>query len=265
MAGEPRDREPGPPGSLSAEWRAAEGQTGLLDALRRGSWWKIHCNPGRAAYRVEADGSRYFVKHYAPLSGFRRVRDFWWGRKPQRAFALSRRLLRRGVRTSAPVALFWRGGVLPVEALLVNEWIEDLRGLGPFAEGGLTTLGADPRREVLDSLAVLVGRLHRLGFYHGALARSLFIAPGPGGLEPIVEDLEQLHRGLGPRRRVKNLERLGRELPDPRALSANERRRFLRVYGREAGVPDRRLLPLWRGIRKRFRQVSRPPRIPAPR
>ena len=204
----------------------------------------------RAAYEVRTPQGSIFVKHYKP-SGLRgRLRDFVLRRKPQRAFAYGRLLRGRGVSTPEPLGLFVSGRCFPREALLATRWLgtstpwsRRLSGGGdrPPARSGV-------RRE-LCGLARLLGQLHGAGFYHGDLAGNLFFAGAKDREEPYLVDLEDVRRLLTRRRRVKNLEELGRGVLDLEAVSLSDRWVFLRAYAEAAGLGVDEARRLWREAR----------------
>ncbi|MEW6489746.1 MAG: lipopolysaccharide kinase InaA family protein [Thermodesulfobacteriota bacterium] len=259
-----------PPISPDARWRAAGSggpQAGeLLRRLQRGAWSPLQFRPDRTAYRVEiprtagdGDGEEpVFVKHYAPKGLAARVRDFGLRRKPQRAFVLGHRLGRAGVGTPVPLGLFALGRGLWREALLVNEWVGPTRAwpehLGREAPGK----GAAPGfREGVLSLARLLGALHRLGLYHGDLPGNLVFGAKGGRWRPFLVDLEELHPRLSRRRRVKNLEELGRALSDLTILSLRDRWDFIREYAGAAGLGASEPATLWREGREAQRRRGR--------
>ncbi|MDW7711221.1 MAG: lipopolysaccharide kinase InaA family protein [Deferrisomatales bacterium] len=196
---------------------------------------------------METAQGAVFAKHYTPQGFVRRLRDFGIRRKPQRAFALGRRLAREGVCTPEPLELLARGRGIWREALLVTRWIGPAphwaRHLAAEAPG---RAGSPAFREAVLSLARLLGALHRLGLYHGDLAGNLLFGIEDGCWRPFLVDLEELHTRLSRKRRVKNLEELGRELPDLAVLTLRDRWDFLREYAAAAGLGSAEPSSLWR-------------------
>lgn len=250
-----------PPIVSDAPWRPVGGkgpQAGeILRLLRRGTWSALQSRPDRIAYRVESPEGEdpVFVKHYTPKGLAGRVRDFGLRRKPQRAFSLGRQLERSGVDTPRPLGLFALGRGLWREALLVTEWMGPTRAWPEHLAREASEKGAAPGFwEGVLSLARLLGALHRLGFYHGDLPGNLVFAGKDGSWRPFLVDLEELHPWLSRRRRVKNLEELGRALSDLSILSLRDRWDFLREYAGAAGLDASEPASLWRQGREAQRR-----------
>ena len=227
----------------------------MLDLVCTGSWTPIQSQSDRSAYRVETRDGSCFVKHYRPAHWSGVARDFWVHRKPQRAYTLATQLAEQGISTPCPLALFLSSSLSGCQALLITEWIEDAL----VWRQGLPQLAAESKgrrqlRAALGSMATLLGRLHRLGYYHGDLVGNLLCAESAAGWLSYLVDLEELHPRLSERRRVKNLEELGRGLLDLHTVSLRERWEFLKVYGGEAGLDAERCRHLWRRGREAQRR-----------
>ncbi len=234
-------------------WRSFGADSGRLVALlEEGPWEPVQEGVGRSCYRVGPAGGAVFAKRYLPAGLRGRLRDFLLHRKPWRAFARGSRLARDGLSTPRPQGLFLRGRGLWREALLVTEWIGPTRDWQRAVTGGRG--GPDGG---LASLARLLGALHARGYYHGDLAGNLVFA-GEGHGRPFLLDLEDLHRPLSWKRRVKNLEELGRALPDLGPVSLRDRWSFLLLYADAAGLDRSWARPLWRsGTRAQRRRLRR--------
>jgi hypothetical protein len=248
-----------------ARWRAVGGDPRAQELFRRlleGTWSVLQARSDRAAYRVEMPdkdpSAPVFAKHYTPNGLVARVRAFGVRRKPQRAIALGHRLGRAGVGTPKPLALFALGRGLWREAVLVTEWVGPARPweehLAREAPGKRVAPGF---REGVLSLAQLLGALHRLGLYHGDLPGNLVFGWAGGAWRPFLVDLEELHPRLSRRRRVKNLEELGRALSDLSILSLRDRWEFLREYAGAAGLGPSEPASLWREGREAQRRRAR--------
>ncbi len=229
-------------------WRAAAGSApGLPHLLARGEWHLLQRQSGRTAYRVETPRGPFFVKHYAPRGPLRCLSDLGLRSKPGWAFRRGLRLQGAGVATPAPLGAFRLPGGPARQALLVTAWlgatrpwVEHLRSLAEVPEGGAALAAA------LADGARLLGRLHRCGYYHGDLVSNLLCAgEGRAGRAQLV-DLEGLRRPLSRARRVKNLEELGRALPDLELVSLRRRWCFLRDYAAAAGLAAGETRRLWR-------------------
>ncbi len=251
---------PAPPWS-DPGWRPAQGAGAaeLGRVLARGSWEAVQSRPERTVYRVETAAGTLFAKHYTPSGARARLRDFWLRRKPQRAFRLAGRLAGAGVSTPEALALLARGRGLWREALLVNRWAGETRPWSAFLVGEAAgDRSAGGYGTHLLALAHLLGRLHRLGLYHGDLAGNLVFGRDEDGWRPYLVDLEDLRLGLSRRRRVKNLEELGREILDLGAVTLRDRWGFLIEYSRACGLDRPGARRLWReGREEQVRRLAR--------
>ncbi len=229
-------------------WRPARGSApGLLFLLGRGRYTPIHEQPDRVAYRVDTPRGTLFVKHYRPAGVWPAVRDFCLSRKPQRAFARSRELSSRGVSTPAPLGLFLRGRFPPREALFVTEWVEGAVKWAVHLRERVPR-GRDPEafRAALRELGSLVGYLHRTGYYHGDLSSNLLFGSDGRTVRAFVVDLEGLSPRLTRKRRVKNLEELGRAIPSLEEVPLRDRWLYLLAYAHAAGLSRADARTLWR-------------------
>lgn len=165
--------------------------------------------------------------------------------------------MRRGVRTPKPLGLFWKGTGVPSEALLVTEWLPEAKLWKDYFKrqaredrGGL--------QQVLLALGGLLGGLHALGYYHGDLAGNLLVCTRGGETGVYLIDLEELRRRLSRKRRVKNLEELGRSIPDLGTISLRERWLVLRAYAAATGLSEDDARELWREARgaQRLRRAA---------
>lgn len=230
-------------------WRWARGgdADGLGRALAEGSWVVLESRAERTVYRVETARGPFFAKHYTPTGVAERVRDFWVRRKPQRAVALAARLARAGVSTPEALALLVRGRGLWREALLVNTWAGETRNWSALLTGeAARARGGEPFQAHLRAVARLLGALHRLGLYHGDLTGNLVFGREVGGWRLYLVDLEDLHFRLSWRRRVKNLEELGRAVLDLGQVTLRDRWGFLVEYARACGLGLPEARRLWR-------------------
>ncbi len=244
-----------------APWRLVRGNEarGLSRGLQQGTWAPLQSRPDRTAYRVETPDGPIFVKHYTPKGLVARVRDFGIRRKPQRAFTMGLRLAQGGVDTAEPLGLFGLGRGLLHEVLLVNRWLGPTRMWTEHLTREARREGLSPKvREAVQSLARLLGRLHRLGLYHGDLPGNLVFGQEDGGWRPFLVDLEELHQRLPRKRRVKNLEELGRSLSDLSILTLRDRWGFLQEYAVAAGLGSAEPARLWReGREAQLRRARR--------
>jgi hypothetical protein len=155
------------------------------------------------------------------------------------------------VNTPAPLALFVCGRWVPREAVLVTEWLGCVTKWSRHLTGKASrSRSPDEHRRALRGLARQLGKLHRLGLYHGDLSANLVFAHTDGRDDPYLIDLEALSRRLSRRRRVKNLDDLGRGIRDFRVVSLRDRWLFLKAYASAAGFDVSGARRLWRQGRR---------------
>lgn len=228
-------------------WASRGGSApGLLPLIRRGRWFPLRSKHDRVAYLVKTPRGDFFVKHYKPSTLWGRLRDMVTRRKPFRAFKLGRFLSDKGVGTPEPLALLTRGFPVPGEALLVSEWLGDTLHWKEHLFDPETAKDREAFRLTLADMAALLGKMHKLGYYHGDLSGNIVVGKSEKGFKPYVIDLEELSRSLSDRRRVKNLEELGRGQLDLKELSLRERWYFLTVYANTAGMTLEEARKIWR-------------------
>jgi tRNA A-37 threonylcarbamoyl transferase component Bud32 len=151
------------------------------------------------------------------------------------------------------------GRWIPREALLVTEWLGSLTKWSRHLTGEVPRARSpDEHRHALRGLARQLGKLHRLGLYHGDLSANLVFAQIDGRDDPYLIDLEALSGRLSRKRRVKNLEELGRGIRDLRAVSLRDRWLFLKAYASAADLDVSEARRLWReGRRAQIVRVAR--------
>lgn len=214
----------------------------ILSLVSHARWAPLLEARGRMCYRVDWERGVLFAKWYRPPTFGARLSDFGIHRKPWKAFELGVRLARQGLATPHPVALLVRGRGVWREALLITEWIGPTRdwqeALGR---------GAPDTSERLACLARLLGLLHRGGYYHGDLPGNVVLGKQEGGREGVfLLDLDDLRRPLSWKRRVKNLEELGRAFPNLASVSLRQRWAFVLAYVDAAGLNREQARQLWR-------------------
>lgn len=193
--------------------------------------------PDREIHRLpppEAASHGFFVKRYELDGWWAVLRSAIGSHKSSRAWKHALALLPRGVPIPAPVAYLRRfaGPLLRphCEHVLV---MRDVAASASLAER-LAAWRREPlerRRALLRELAIFLAGLHREGVYHGDLtARNLLVREPPPRI--LLVDLDAV-RSVGwipRRRRLKNLDELGRNVLDLGLVSTADRARFLRDY-----------------------------------
>ncbi|MEN8246647.1 MAG: lipopolysaccharide kinase InaA family protein [Thermodesulfobacteriota bacterium] len=158
--------------------------------------------------------------------------------KAQKAWCIGRRLLCRGIDTPLPIAILKRH-----VSSFSSEFVCITRGLSDAVDlyqAVLLVQGKNPteqkkKKRLVKAVAQFVARLHRHNIYHGDFSADNILVRGNGDVEEIqvyLIDLDAVRTGywISERRRIKNLEELGRNFLDLRAISMADRVRFLKVY-----------------------------------
>jgi hypothetical protein len=203
-------------------------------------------------YRVSGGGGEpsLFVKVFAVPAGWRRLRFWLRASKAQREWRVARAITELGFDVAAPIAVGEerRYGVLLRSFSIISECPgRDLRAL--FEDRSTT---AKQRRELLESFAGYVRRLHDAGVDQDDFRPNNFLALIDGGFCLVDFERCRLRRNLGTRR-WRQLAKLHRERL---GVSRTDRLRFLRSYlGVGAGRRERRRAA--ERIRRAFLRVRR--------
>ncbi len=223
----------------------------------------------REVYRVSvAPGDRaglagatdLYVKRYRLAGLWPRVEALVGMHKSQRAWRVGRQLYERGVPTPRPL-LSLRGPAservvvtagIPGGASLRDYVAERL----PPATGGAASDAGRLRvkRAVIAELAGLLARVHLARAYHGDFtARNVLVCEDGGDVpRAFLLDIDAVRHAwrISARRRVKNLDEIGRNFLDLRVFTTADRVRFLHHYAAVAGVTPA-------GTRRLFHRVWR--------
>jgi tRNA A-37 threonylcarbamoyl transferase component Bud32 len=212
------------------------------------------------------------IKRYNPRHGLRLLKTFC---RPSRAlhnWKMAYALEVRHVPAVRALAVFERRFLgLTIESLLVTRKVEDAGCLHEFIArefaGRPSAAKERLRRRMTRELAGLVRLLHDRGFSHRDLKFTNVLVRVGEGDDPTIEftliDLDGLrqHRWVGPRRRARDLARLGAEFARTSNVRPRDRLRFLREYLRDADVgpfdPRRFRDQIERRIRKKLERCAR--------
>lgn len=190
------------------------------------------------------EGRTYYVKYYCSPTLKSHLQSLLGWSKAHNAQRCARRLGQVGIATPRVLAHLQRGRLWnPPEHLLVTEGID-----GDTLRVALQTpLSTPHRRALVQSLAAFLARLHDAGVYHGDFSAFNIIVQAkdqtPPNWQIYLIDLDavrSLHY-ISRRRQIKNLDELGRSFPHLKAVSIQDRMRFLHHY---AQARHGRRLPL---------------------
>ncbi|MEN8246678.1 MAG: lipopolysaccharide kinase InaA family protein [Thermodesulfobacteriota bacterium] len=213
---------------------------------------EVHC------YTINRDLviylKRYYVEGIKPF-----LRTALRLNKAQKAWRVGRRLKRMGLDTPLPIALFNHGA-----SRFSSEFVCVTKGLGDaidLHDAVLQVQGKDPsqqrkKQDLIKAAARFVARLHSHNIYHGDFSADNILVRGIGDAQEIriyLIDLDAVRTSflISERRRIKNLEELGRNFLDLRTISIAHRIRFLKVYLKHYTRNRDSLHTLFRKVRKR--------------
>ncbi|MBN2461543.1 MAG: hypothetical protein JXB60_08045 [Candidatus Cloacimonetes bacterium] len=204
--------------------------------------------PGRAIYSLKSDFGKIYIKHYCIRSIKMMIQTFFHLHKAQKSWRIAQILLARGILTPQPISLMnrwtsWHSR----EYILITEGIADsvsLRECGKlllseqekmfpstFYNQGINRIML--KRKLIRSVAEFLANLHLAGIYHGDLtANNILLECQNEQWCVYLIDLDSVRstRRISDRRRIKNLDELGRNFLDLKMLSTSDRVRFLKYY-----------------------------------
>ncbi|GAK54980.1 lipopolysaccharide core biosynthesis protein rfaY [Candidatus Vecturithrix granuli] len=199
----------------------------------------------RAVYCLKLNSGEVYIKRYLINNLKPTIQALFQAHKAQKSWRIARILLRKGILTPQPVAFLhcrtsWRSG----EYLLITQGVAgglSLREYWQFAPekkylSSYFQEGDNPialKRALIRSVAEFLGKLHLAGAYHGDLtANNILLARCGEQWRVYLIDLDAVRstRWISERRRIKNLDELGRNFLDLRLLTTPDRLRFLKYY-----------------------------------
>lgn len=234
---------------------------------------EVHRVPVAEADRPGLGGVRtVYVKRYRPGGLWARLESLAGMHKAQRAWRLGLLLRRRGVPTPLPLLRGWRGSPLGRERLVVTAGIagpslrDHVDSRLPPATGAAANAPERlaHKRALLRSLAALLAAVHAARAYHGDFtSRNLLVGTdAAGGPQVVLLDIDAVRHAwrISARRRVKNLDEIGRNVLDLRVVTTADRLRFLHHYLQASGADPsgaRQLFRrVWRRTRRRLRKYG---------
>jgi tRNA A-37 threonylcarbamoyl transferase component Bud32 len=192
----------------------------------------------RKVYRTDIDGQEIYIKQYYITNLRQFVKTLFRLNKAQKAWKFGRRLVKQGINTALPIAWFrcCRFG-LPLEYLLIMTGIPDSITLRSHIDTQFQpgNVRLDQKRQLIKKAADLLGSLHMAGVYHGDFTSHNIMVemlPPPEYYRIHLIDLDAIDSmyWISSRRRIKNLDELGRNVLYLRMFSTADRARFLRHY-----------------------------------
>jgi tRNA A-37 threonylcarbamoyl transferase component Bud32 len=198
----------------------------------------FHASLDRKVYRKPFGTGHIYIKQYYITNLRQFVKTLFFMNKAQKSWRYGRLLTQKGIPTPIPIAyLQKRHRIISLEHILVTQgvpnsvtlrnyvdhWFESARGSAPH------------KKEVIKKLAELLGGLHVAGIYHGDFtAHNLIVErrDAPEYVRIYLTDLDAVDSSfwISSRRRIKNLDEIGRNFLDLRMISTSDRGRFLKYY-----------------------------------
>ncbi len=228
--------------------------------------------PDREVYRLQihsgnVENSRSFnevyVKRYRFVTLKQIIQTLFRLHKAQKSWRIGRILLQKGLYTPRPIAYLTRHtSFLAGEHILITEGITNGLSLRNYVRKHLLPNGRErlsEKRALIRSVAEFLGRLHLAGIYHGDFtANNTFVERiRPGHFRIYLIDLDSVRstHWIPSRRRIKNLDELGRNFLDLRLISTSDRLRFLKHYLKTNTKERKTVRQLFREVfqRTRFR------------
>lgn len=198
----------------------------------------IKTRRGSDVYQFKDQGRVFFLKRY-PITGIKACLQCFVGQnKARKSWRIGRAMLDRGLSTPLPVFYIHRRiSFLKSEHIVGTQDIQESTSLREYVQQhfkpGRSSLAQ--KRHFVEKLAEFIGRLHQSGIYHGDLtARNILVKPIDNVQKAHIYliDLDSIRstRWISSRRRIKNLDELGRNFLDLDIVGTLDRARFLKHY-----------------------------------
>jgi hypothetical protein len=198
----------------------------------------IKARRGSEVYQFKHQGHAFFLKRY-PINGIKACLQYFPGQnKARKSWRIGRDMLFRGLSTPLPVfyihrniSFFKSEHIIGTQGIQKSISLKDFVGQS-FKPGQQSQI---QKRRFIEKLAAFMGQLHINGIYHGDLtARNILVEPMGAVQEANIYliDLDAIRstRWISFRRRVKNLDELGRNFLDLGVVGILDRARFLKHY-----------------------------------
>jgi tRNA A-37 threonylcarbamoyl transferase component Bud32 len=158
--------------------------------------------------------------------------------KAQKSWRVGRYLLKRGIDTPQPIFYFRRRiSTFKSDHILATAGIQNNMSLRDYINRNFqkNRFTQSEKRIFIARVAHFLGRLHLCGVYHGDLtSRNILVEQGNdvSHTRLFLIDLDAIRstHWISRRRRIKNLDELGRNFLDLKIISTYDRARFLKNY-----------------------------------
>lgn len=189
-------------------------------------------------YRWQDSKTTLYLKRYrcAGLKLF--LQTLFQSNRAQKSWRTGRALLAKGVDTPPPVFYVRRRvSAFVSEHILATREIRNNLSLKDYVNRNVAAdrLSKSQRRRFIQHAAAFLAHLHRVGVYHGDLtARNILVVEQDPGVDWrfFIIDLDAIRslHWISRRRRIKNLEELGRNFLNLKVVSTIDRAVFLKKY-----------------------------------
>jgi len=210
-------------------------------------------------YRLSKDGGDIYIKRYF----FYRLKQYLQTlldvNKAQKSCRIGRILIAKGIHTPLPILYIrHKKSFLKSEHIIVTEGIANSMSLRDYVHNHFQSYKQklSEKRRFIKSVAEFLGNLHLAGIYHGDLTGSNILIErinGPGQVCVHLIDLDSIRstRRISTRRRLKNLDELGRNFLDLNVIGIYDRAKFLKHYLRTYTKEKRQFRQLFEAIKRR--------------
>ena len=210
-------------------------------------------------YRLIHGESTFFIKRYLIRGIKAYLQTLCRHNKAQKSWRIGRIMLARGLSTPLPVFYIQRKiSRTRSEHILGTLGIPQSVSLKDYVQYqfGTSEKSIRQKRRFIEQLAQYIARLHLNGIYHGDLtARNILVGNKDTahqiGIYLIDLDAIRSIRWISTRRRIKNLDELGRNFLDLRIVDGLDRARFVKHYLAIYTRDKRKFRPFMHAVMKR--------------
>jgi tRNA A-37 threonylcarbamoyl transferase component Bud32 len=201
-------------------------------------WKPIKVSKTSEVYQWRHEEALLYIKKY-PCTGMKLFfQTVFQLNKAQKSWRVGRYLLDKGIDTPQPIFyLCRRVSAFKSDHIFATAGIQNSMSLRDYINRNFqkNRFTQSEKREFIARAAQFLGRLHLSGVYHGDLtARNILVEQGNDVSDTrlFLIDLDAVRSAhwISRRRRIKNLDELGRNFLDLKIISTCDRARFLKNY-----------------------------------
>jgi tRNA A-37 threonylcarbamoyl transferase component Bud32 len=207
------------------------------------SWETALCQPIKVSrtsevYQWQDEKEVLYIKRYHCIGLKLFMQTLLQVNRAQKSWRAGRYLLARGVNTPQPIFYVRRRiSAFKSEHILATAEIQNSQSLRDYVNSNFSAnrLTKVEKHKFISRAAGFLAHLHLVGVYHGDLtARNILVEQrnDSRGAGFFLIDLDAIRsrRWISRRRRIKNLDELGRNFLNLKIVSTYDRARFLRTY-----------------------------------